>query len=301
MVAVGWVCMLASTLGHRRTRPADRPAHRARRSPCSYSWPYAGRALRPPRPNASAVAALAVCALVLWPSVSAPANLIRGADAGWHSGWTRQLMGGATTPGGPYGGHPRRLPVALPRPRRLAGAGASRKRAGRVPGDPGAGGARPRRRHVAARDRARTGPHGGGMVGGARARRRRRGLDLAARAGRRPDAPIRPGHVPRRLHPPERDVDRPRQPRPPPPARGGAGAAARRALARGARGVGRVRPAGAPRRRGGRIRPGAGAGRGQPDPRLRGGDRDRHAILARCSSRSRPPGRSRRCGSCRSA
>ncbi len=109
MVAVGWVCMLASTVGIavlgqqtglRIAAPVALLVLLAVRRP----------SLRPPRPNATAVAALAVSVLVLWPSVSAPANLIRGADAGWHSGWTRQLMGGATTPGGPYGGIPDAYP-----------------------------------------------------------------------------------------------------------------------------------------------------------------------------------------------
>lgn len=109
MVAVGWAGMLASTLGvavlsHqtglRIATAVALLALLAVRRP----------SLRPPRPSAAGVAALAVCGLVIWPSVSAPANLIRGADAGWHSGWTRQLMGGATAPGGPYGGIPDAYP-----------------------------------------------------------------------------------------------------------------------------------------------------------------------------------------------
>jgi hypothetical protein len=109
MVAVGWVGMLVSTLGI---------AVLAQRTGLRIAVPAALVALvavrrpdlRPGRPNLAVIAAIAVSAVILWPSVSAPANLARGADAGWHSGWTLQLMSGATTPGGPYGG----IPAAYP-------------------------------------------------------------------------------------------------------------------------------------------------------------------------------------------
>ncbi|HEY2790234.1 MAG TPA: hypothetical protein VGI72_12340 [Gaiellales bacterium] len=109
MVAVGWACMLTSTLGL-----AVLSAQTGLRiaTPVAVLVLLAVRRPRliPPRPNLTAVAALAVSGLVLWPSVTAPENLIRGADAGWHSGWTRQLMGGETSPGGPYGGIPDAYP-----------------------------------------------------------------------------------------------------------------------------------------------------------------------------------------------
>jgi hypothetical protein len=109
VVAVGWVAMLVSTLGI---------AVLGQRTGLRIAVPVALVALvalrrpdlRLARPSLGAVAALAVSAVILWPSVSAPANLARGADAGWHSGWTRQLMSGATTPGGPYGGIPDAYP-----------------------------------------------------------------------------------------------------------------------------------------------------------------------------------------------
>ncbi len=109
IVAVGWVGMLASTLGI---------AVLGQRTGLRIAVPVALVALvairrpdpRTSRPTLAAIAAIAVAAVILWPSVSAPSNLVRGADAGWHSGWTRQLMDGATTPGGPYGGVPDAYP-----------------------------------------------------------------------------------------------------------------------------------------------------------------------------------------------
>lgn len=109
MVAIGWAGMLASTLGIAVL--SQRTGLRIATAVALVALVAVRRpSLRPPRASRGAVAALAVCVLVLWPSVSAPANLIRGADAGWHSGWTRQLIGGATTPGGPYGGIPDAYP-----------------------------------------------------------------------------------------------------------------------------------------------------------------------------------------------
>ena len=109
MVGVGWVGMLVSTLG---------VAVLGQRTVLRIAVPLALIALiairrpdlRLARPRLAAIAAIAVAAVILWPSVSAPSNLGRGADAGWHSGWTHQLMSGATTPGGPYGG----IPAAYP-------------------------------------------------------------------------------------------------------------------------------------------------------------------------------------------
>jgi hypothetical protein len=109
MVAVGWAGMLVSTLG---------VAVLGQRTGLRIAAPVALVALvairrpdlRVARPSLAAIAALAVSAVILWPSVSAPSNLARGADAGWHSGWTHQLMSGATTPGGPYGGVPAAYP-----------------------------------------------------------------------------------------------------------------------------------------------------------------------------------------------
>jgi hypothetical protein len=109
LLAVAWVGMLVSTLGLavlgqrtglRIATPIALVVLLALRRP----------GLRPPRPTPAAIAALAVCAVIVWPSVSAPANLIRGADSGWHDGWTHQLMGGATSPGGPYAGIPNAYP-----------------------------------------------------------------------------------------------------------------------------------------------------------------------------------------------
>jgi hypothetical protein len=109
LLGTAWVGMLVSTLGLavlgqrtglRIATPIALVALLAVRRP----------RLLPPRPTLAAAAAGAVGAVILWPTVSAPANLLRGADTGWHDGWTHQLMGGATSPGGPYAGIPNAYP-----------------------------------------------------------------------------------------------------------------------------------------------------------------------------------------------
>ena len=67
--------------------------------------------LRPARIHLGAVAALVVpAAVVLAPGVVHPPNLIRSSDSLWHEGWTHQLVGGASDPGGPYAGIPNAYP-----------------------------------------------------------------------------------------------------------------------------------------------------------------------------------------------
>jgi hypothetical protein len=109
LVATAWAGMLVSTLG--LPVLGERTGLRIA-TPVALAVLLVLRRPRvlPPRPSLAAVAAAVVCAVILWPSVSAPANLIRGADSGWHDGWTHQLMGGATSPGGPYAGIPNSYP-----------------------------------------------------------------------------------------------------------------------------------------------------------------------------------------------
>jgi hypothetical protein len=109
IVGIAWTGMLVSTLG--LAVLGDRTGLRIA-TPVALVVLVAARRPRllPPRPTVAAAAAAAVGAVILWPSVTAPANLLRGADTSWHDGWTHQLMGGATSPGGPYAGIPNAYP-----------------------------------------------------------------------------------------------------------------------------------------------------------------------------------------------